>query len=50
VVEVAEAEAIRFALACHAGNQTEAAAQLGIHRNTLRNRIQALRLGPDAAA
>jgi len=50
VVEVAEAEAIRFALACHAGNQTEAAAQLGIHRNTLRNRIQALQLGPDAAA
>lgn len=50
VVEVAEAEAIRFALAGCDGNQTEAAARLGIHRNTLRNRIQALKLGPETAA
>jgi two-component system nitrogen regulation response regulator GlnG len=44
IVETAEAEAIRFALANARGNQTEAAARLGIHRNTLRYRLQALQL------
>ena len=44
IVEAAETEAIRFALADAEGNQTEAAARLGIHRNTLRHRLQALHL------
>ncbi len=42
IVEAAEAEAIRFALTRCQGNQTEAAVLLGIHRNTLRHRLQAL--------
>ena len=50
LVEVAEVEAIRFALTACGGNQTEAAARLGIHRNTLRNRLQALKLGPPEVA
>jgi len=42
LVEQAEAAAIRYALERARGNQSEAAALLGIHRNTLRHRLRAL--------
>jgi DNA-binding NtrC family response regulator len=38
-----EAALIRKVLERHGGNQTAAAEQLGIHRNTLRNKLQELR-------
>jgi two-component system nitrogen regulation response regulator GlnG len=38
---------IRHAMKRHHGNQSEAAAYLGLHRNTLRNKLRELHIRPD---
>ncbi|HAU36832.1 MAG TPA: hypothetical protein DCX07_03855 [Phycisphaerales bacterium] len=49
-LEEVERALIDYAMKRHRGNQSEAAAYLGLHRNTLRNKIRQLKRdrGPDA--
>ncbi|HEY0840197.1 MAG TPA: helix-turn-helix domain-containing protein, partial [Vulgatibacter sp.] len=46
VLERAERRILELALSRSGGNQVQAARWLGIHRNTLRARLQALGLSP----
>ena len=48
LIQQAERAAVRFALERCRGNQSEAAALLGLHRNTLRNKIRELGLNADS--
>jgi two-component system nitrogen regulation response regulator GlnG len=47
-VQPVEEAVIRRALQSCAGNQTDAARLLGLHRNTLRKKLRALEIDPDA--